>query len=93
MVNGVEDKALFRFLLDAKPLGFCYWRIRNNRMVSLCQRTWYRKAAKEKGHLVALGWSPEIVRLYAFYLQNPDDEKREKRFRNAFIESLQMELF
>lgn len=62
-----------------------YWRIRACRS-SACLRYWYRKAAKEKGHLLALGYSLEVVRLYGLALRDTSREVRRVRFEQAFDE-------
>ena len=65
-----------------------YWRLRYERFTNK-RRKWYRQAAKEKGHLVALGYSSEVVRLYALYLIDPRREKRFKRFLDAFHQPIE----
>lgn len=73
------------FLYYASDLRNLYWRIRAARNVNK-RRTWYRKAAKEKGRLVALGYHPEVVRLYALHLRDTTREARLQRFEDAFRE-------
>lgn len=79
----LESLVLQQFLNDAGNLTAIYWRIRYTRSVNK-RRKWYRMAAKEKGHLVALGYAPEAVRLYALYMRNPSLERRYKRFLEEF---------
>lgn len=73
-----------------------YWRIRATRNTNK-RRNLYRSAAKEKGHLVALGYSSEVVRLYALHLIDPRRENRFQRFETAFYAPIeispQLELF
>ena len=74
------------FLEHAGGLVGCYWRIRMARGNK--RRNWYRKAAKEKGHLLALGYCPEVIRLYALYLRDLKRPNRYDRFCKAFQDSL-----
>lgn len=78
---------LHAFELQASALRNHYWHIRFARSHNK-RRNHYRKAAKEKGHLVALGYSREVVRLYALYLRNPAREDRLARFRQAFADHI-----
>ena len=73
----------------SQAAGFrnCYWRLRACRNPA-CLRFWYRRAEKEKGQLLALGYSREVVRLYGLYLKNPAREVRLQRFHDAFEEFL-----
>lgn len=71
------------FLFHASELRNRYWLIRGCRSVNR-RRNLYRKAAKEKGQLVALGYSCEVVRLYALWLRDPSRENRYERFLSAF---------
>lgn len=50
------------------------------------RRNWYRKAAKEKGRLAALGYHPEVIRLYGLALRDLSRESRMRRFEQAFEE-------
>ena len=76
------------FLTLSTDLRNLYWRIRATRSMNK-RRNFYRKAAKEKGRLVALGYSSEVVRLYALYLIDPRREKRFKRFLDAFHQPIE----
>lgn len=76
------------FYNHASGFRNCYWRLRSCRGRSACLRRWYREAAKEKGHLLALGYSGEVVRLYGLHLKNPARENRMQRFQEAFDEYL-----
>ena len=73
------------FELQAARLRNHYYYIRFHRSHNK-RRNHYRKAAKEKGQLVALGYSREVVRLYALWLRDPRREDRYKRFLEAFQE-------
>jgi hypothetical protein len=83
---------LSSFLLHSSSYRNYYWLLRSERSLS-ARRTIYRRIAKEKGHLVALGWSEEVIRLYGLWLKNPSLQRREKRFHEAFNKSLQLPLF
>ena len=82
-LSGILRAVLSTFLSHASNLRNVYWRIRACRSANR-RRNWYRIAAKEKGHLVALGYSVEVVRLYALYLRNPHLERRLNRFEMMF---------
>lgn len=75
------------FELQASLFRNCYWQIRACRN-SACLRRWYRRASKEKGHLLALGYSGEVVRLYGLYLRDTARQHRRMRFEQAFDEYL-----
>jgi len=75
------------FLKRSACLRNHYWMIRACRSANR-RRNYYRKAAKEKGQLVALGYSLEVVRLYALWLRDPRREIRYERFLQAFDEHL-----
>lgn len=74
---------LSRFEHDASSLRNIYWHIRAARSANR-RRRWYRRAAKEKGQLVALGWCCEVVRLYGLHLRDPARFSRRKRFEEVF---------
>jgi len=76
---------LVDFLEAAAAYRHHYWQIRACRFEA-CRRRWYRRAAKEKGLLQALGYSFEVVRLYGLALRDPSREERYKRFEEAFEE-------
>lgn len=71
--------------LDFSGLRAAYWRIRAERTPNR-RRKWYRVAQKEKARLAGLGYSQEVVRLYALYLRNPKLESRLDRFQRALDE-------
>jgi hypothetical protein len=79
-----------RFFMDAAELRNIYWRIRASKF-SREFRKWYRKAAKEKGRLKALGYDPELIRLFCLHMRRPNNEKREKRFSD-YLEKQQGQL-
>lgn len=81
-----------RFLADAANLRNIYWFIRASRFHKDLRKH-YRRAAKEKGRLAALGYDQELIRLYRLALKKPGCEIREKRFREHLHAPEQMTLF
>lgn len=80
------------FMSDAQVLTNIYWFIRYARRSS-DRRKHYRRAAKEKGRLAALGYDRELIRLYRLHLKRPACEVRQKRFEEEFERPLQLTLF
>lgn len=87
-MSGYHPRPMLKAFISASS-GYrnAYWCVRACR-TSACLRRWYRKAEKEKGHLLALGYSLEVVRLYGLHLKNPARETRLQRFQEAFDEYL-----
>ena len=88
----VAQARIQKFENDAGALRNCYWFVRYARSAS-DRRKHYRRAAKEKGRLAALGWDREIIRLYGLWLRRPGREVRYERFKNEFQRPEQMTLF
>lgn len=81
-----------QFENDAAFLRNCCWFIRYSR-ADKDVRKWYRKAAKEKGRLAALGYDPELIRLYRLWMRRPDCERRQNRFYEHLERPEQLTLF
>lgn len=83
---------LRKFEADAADLRHVYWFLRASRRRRDVVRH-YRRAAKEKGRLAALGYDREAIRLYCLSLRRPDCEKRRQRFEDAIAGPVQLSLF
>lgn len=68
-------------------LRHCYWHIRMSRS-DASRRRWYRRAAKEKRRLAALGFDAELVRLYCLHLCNLRSDRRFQRYQAYAIKTL-----
>lgn len=83
----MQGRSIEHFESHASGLRAAYWRIRAERSANR-RRKWYRRAAKEKGRLAALGYDPEVIRLYGLALRDLRREDRMQRFYKSFDEAL-----